>query len=273
MSTLNTKRKREEDEEFVAITRSGLWLPDGNVIVQAEGTQYKVHQSILSIHSSVFDDMFSIPQPSGGPLVEECPIVNLSDTAADVTIVLDAIYRRRYAAPSEALPISVVAAFLRLGRKYDIETLRADALKRLFYEIPSDFDSFQARKTSSMIFDTDKPCGEIDMLNLVKEQNLLSALPLARYRCCRSLTPENLFKPCRSGDGTDRILDAQEAIACTAAYVPLMRLQAETALSWILAPPSKFSGCQSTAVCSAARKDLAVTIFVPVANLCALNLP
>ena len=97
MSTPSTKRKRElENGEFVTTTRSDLWLPDGNVIVQAEGTQYKVHRSILAIHSSVFDDMFSIPQPSGGPLVEGCPIVHLSDTAGDITIMLDAIYRRRY---------------------------------------------------------------------------------------------------------------------------------------------------------------------------------
>lgn len=94
------KRKRSEHEPHpnVIIVRSELWLKDGNVILQAENMQFKVYRGILSLNSTVFSDMFSTPQPpSGQELIEGCPIVHLSDTSADVTIMLEAICQRRYA--------------------------------------------------------------------------------------------------------------------------------------------------------------------------------
>lgn len=44
--------------------RGDLWFKDGNVILIAEGTAFRVHQSLLSINSEVFRDMFSFPQPA-----------------------------------------------------------------------------------------------------------------------------------------------------------------------------------------------------------------
>lgn len=78
------------------LVRSEIWLEDGNVVLQAEGTQFKVYRGILSLNSPVFKDMFSLPQPtSGEELVEGCPVVHLSDSAADVTYVLQAFFQRR----------------------------------------------------------------------------------------------------------------------------------------------------------------------------------
>lgn len=98
----SAKRKRpiyaeteDESETSITIARSKLWLDDGNVILQAGNTQFKVHKSILSLNSTVFSDMFLAPQPSGEPLIEQCPIVHLSDTAADVTIMLEAFCQRK----------------------------------------------------------------------------------------------------------------------------------------------------------------------------------
>ncbi|KZP02293.1 hypothetical protein FIBSPDRAFT_686775, partial [Athelia psychrophila] len=75
---------------------SSIWYHDGNVVLQAEGTRWKVHQGILAESSSVFRDMFSIPQPPSRDteLVEGCPVVQLSDTAKDVECVLQAICKR-----------------------------------------------------------------------------------------------------------------------------------------------------------------------------------
>lgn len=87
-------------------------------------------------------------------------------------------------ANGDALPFTVVAAFLpRLGNKYDIEVLRADALKRLFYEMPSDFEAYSVRPAWSMIR-KDATRTKFEMANLAREQNLLSALPTAWYQCC-----------------------------------------------------------------------------------------
>ena len=93
------KRKRSEnsvDEPPPAeLIRSDIWYTDGNVILQAEGVQFKVLKSILAQSSSVFEDMFSIPQPpsSSADTVDGCPIVHLSDSAEEVGYVLKALFK------------------------------------------------------------------------------------------------------------------------------------------------------------------------------------
>lgn len=94
----DSKRKRSEEKllNVPPIKCAEFWLDDGNVILQAENMQFKVHKSILSMNSTVFSDMFCTPQPvSGEQLIEWCPVVHLSDTSVDVTILLEAICRRR----------------------------------------------------------------------------------------------------------------------------------------------------------------------------------
>lgn len=101
-----SKRKREDDDTGsqasqdswstnTTITRSKYWLDDGNVILQAENTQFRVHRSMLSRNSSVFSDMFSIPQPphmDQGEQLEGCPIIHLSDKASDVEYLISILY-------------------------------------------------------------------------------------------------------------------------------------------------------------------------------------
>ncbi|KAF7984459.1 hypothetical protein HWV62_14556 [Athelia sp. TMB] len=137
-------------------TRSRIWYEDGTVVVEAEKTQFKVHRSLLSQSSSVFRDMFTSPQPLNlqEELVEGCPVVQLTDSKMDVEHVFDALFRPREFL-GKPLPIGVVAAFLRLGMKYDIDALRKEALRRLYYEFPVDFDTFLATDDWTMTLDRD----------------------------------------------------------------------------------------------------------------------
>ena len=76
---------------------SDIWFEDGNVVVIAQTTAFRFHKSVVSLHSSVFRDIFSIPQPS---LVGEeadqgfdgCPVVHVSDTSYDFRELIRAIY-------------------------------------------------------------------------------------------------------------------------------------------------------------------------------------
>ena len=78
---------------------SEVWFEDGNVVVVAQNTAFRFHKSVVSLHSSVFRDLFSIPQPS---LMDEevdeilisdgCPVVHVSDTSYDFRELLRAIY-------------------------------------------------------------------------------------------------------------------------------------------------------------------------------------
>ncbi|KZP23447.1 hypothetical protein FIBSPDRAFT_1042898 [Athelia psychrophila] len=135
------------------ITRSEVWFEDGNVVLQAERKQFKIHRGMLARTSSVFRDMFTLPQPpiSQEDTVEGCIVVQLSDSAEDLEIVLQALIERGFAAPRDPVSTKVVAAFLRLGRKYDFEALRLEALHRIFYETPTSLAAFDKWQRSSQI--------------------------------------------------------------------------------------------------------------------------
>ena len=72
-----------------------VWFEDGNVIVVADDTAFKVHRGVLSLHSEVFRDMFALATPdfSGySPVVTTCPVVHLSDTANEIETLLGIMY-------------------------------------------------------------------------------------------------------------------------------------------------------------------------------------
>ncbi|KZP10321.1 hypothetical protein FIBSPDRAFT_838656 [Athelia psychrophila] len=249
-------------------TRSqSLWLEDGNVVIQAEATQFKVYRGLLALHSPIFKDMFALPQPpSGEQLVEGC-LVRLSDAAADVSIVLETICLRKWVASGEPLPLEVITAFLRLGSKYEIEALRSEALNRLFFEFPSDLAGidkvFFGEGSGTMIkFEVDWKF--IDFVNLVREHNILSILPFALYWCCKTWSATDLEKGQRRTDNTISTLHPVNERACLRAYLEILKLKHIT-FDWLICPQSCYSGCTSRDRCSVARDKLLKSTFFPVA--------
>ncbi len=91
-----TKRKRSADivaEADVPIVRSRrFWFDDGNVVLQSENTQFRVHRSMLAAHSEIMKDCFSCTQPSDAPTVDGCPIVHMPDSAKDIANLCALLY-------------------------------------------------------------------------------------------------------------------------------------------------------------------------------------
>lgn len=72
-----------------------IWYDDGNVVLIAEASSFRVHKSILARHSEFFHDMFKLPQPPQGDASSDdvqCPVVHTSESAEDLAHFLDAIY-------------------------------------------------------------------------------------------------------------------------------------------------------------------------------------
>ncbi|KAJ7496923.1 hypothetical protein FB451DRAFT_1386270 [Mycena latifolia] len=194
------KRQRTED---APVTRSDIWYQDGSVVLQAENTQFRVHWSILSQSSSFFRGLQGLPQPPDQPSVDGCPIVELPDRLADLEILLRALY-----IPStKALPFSVIAALIRLGRKYEFRDLLGLAAERLTYENPSTFDKYMALvKSQPGVY---KPTRieayngiDYDVITLARENNILSVLPSAYHRALITSDRAQLFDGIPRGDGT-----------------------------------------------------------------------
>lgn len=92
-----TKRSRTEDcGDSQEVKRGVPYYNDGNIILDVDGTHFRVYKGILAASSTIFADMFSIPQPeSGGQLVSECPIVKMMDSTEDWQYVLEALFERK----------------------------------------------------------------------------------------------------------------------------------------------------------------------------------
>jgi hypothetical protein len=78
-----------------SVRSAEVWYDDGNLVLQAENTLFRVHRSILTRKSAVFSEMLAVPQPdkSSEKAVDGCEVVQLGDdTAYDMEQVLRAIY-------------------------------------------------------------------------------------------------------------------------------------------------------------------------------------
>lgn len=91
-----TKRRREADVSLqngsLAERSTRFWFADGNVVLQAEDTQFRVHSSLLSLHSEIMKDCFACPQPEDEETLEGCHIVRLYDSAKDIDNLCALLY-------------------------------------------------------------------------------------------------------------------------------------------------------------------------------------
>lgn len=85
------KRARNDSTEDPRI-RSEYWFHDGNIVLEAEDTLFRVHQSVLSRQSQIFEDAFSIAQGIQGNKIEGCAVIKLSDTAEDMVNLISLLY-------------------------------------------------------------------------------------------------------------------------------------------------------------------------------------
>ena len=80
---LESRQKRDEE----------IWFEDGNIIVIAEDTAFRLYKGILSAASPVFKDLFSVPQPEDAETMDGCPVVHLADSATDLRHFFRAVAR------------------------------------------------------------------------------------------------------------------------------------------------------------------------------------
>ena len=71
---------------------AGLWFDDGNIVIQAENYQFRIHRGILSARSPVLHGLFSKLIPGETKSIEGCPVTHLQDHGKFVKDFLMAIY-------------------------------------------------------------------------------------------------------------------------------------------------------------------------------------
>ncbi|KAI9440079.1 hypothetical protein H4582DRAFT_1812363, partial [Lactarius indigo] len=106
-----------------------FWHPDGSVVVEAENTKFKLHQSMLKKNSAYFASLFQkkgMPSQGGRAYLEveaderspnaHIPVYRISETTADDFAALLTVIEEPMYYTDDAPPMPILAGVLRAGR-------------------------------------------------------------------------------------------------------------------------------------------------------------
>lgn len=65
-----------------------LWFDDGNIVLVACETAFRIYRGLLARQSTVFADMFAVSSSSHEETFDDCPVVHLSDSLHDLEHLL-----------------------------------------------------------------------------------------------------------------------------------------------------------------------------------------
>ncbi|PCH44094.1 hypothetical protein WOLCODRAFT_47773, partial [Wolfiporia cocos MD-104 SS10] len=100
---------------------------DGSVVLVAQNTTaFCLHKTVLSIHSGIFRDLLSIPQPEKIEQYDGRPVIHMSDSPEDLRCMVRAIY---YGFTGDKyIDFLTVVSLIRIAHKYQAEQLIQQAL-------------------------------------------------------------------------------------------------------------------------------------------------
>ncbi|KAF7315148.1 BTB domain-containing protein [Mycena indigotica] len=245
------KRPRTEEDTIV---RSEIWYKDGSVVLQAANTQFRVHFSLLAAHSTVFSDMYELPQPELQATVDGCPLVEVHDDPEDVKNLLSVLYTPTLLSQTP-LPFPIVAALVRLGTKYDFRELLAVGVKRIHLQFPSTLEDYAARKlpTGNVAMHISHfPNCLFSVLRLAIEHDIQCSLPCIYYDIM--LIPKEKWVNGIKTAGTISILRPPDLATCLLGSEKLARVQFQDGYicSWMHKLPN-LETCENFVVCAANR--------------------
>ncbi|KAJ7037815.1 hypothetical protein C8F04DRAFT_1035459 [Mycena alexandri] len=235
-SAPSQKRKRTDDPtNTVSASTSGtnayirrsskIWMPYGDIVLQAEGVQFRVNRDILARNSVAFEGMFALPRPQssgdgngihgGDEVVEGCPVVPLTDKARDVELLLAGFYDPFHLKTKPRF--DELAASLRLGRKYEAVTFKNDAASRIHAEFPTTLENWDRRATRTRTAGLEfiRPAAGIfvDLVNLAYENGVYRSIPALAFKCLSTYTLAQLFAGIEREDGSRTVLsDAMKSM-------------------------------------------------------------
>jgi len=167
-----------------------LWFDDGSVILRAENLLFKVYGGILSTQSTIFKDLFTLPQPSDGgdEIYDGCPVVRLHDQANTMHHFLKILHDWNYMESSniESQP-AVLADIFILSMKYEVFSLRDRCLAFLSTHFPSslqDLQKIHAHSSSALQSPWRTLSVQYTVANAARVTDALILLPISLLGCC-----------------------------------------------------------------------------------------
>ena len=156
----------------------------------------------------------------------------------------------------------VIAAFLRLGRKYDIQQLYSEALKRLELAFPSTIEEYDCSPDSFTlddVWDMNYNALLFAVINLTRENDILHILPAAFYAACASLNGKEFIEAMENPEVNTHELSVFDQRVVVKGWDSVVERQARTTFRWLTQKHSLAPICISDD-CTHKKKDLLIAL-------------
>ncbi|PIL26527.1 hypothetical protein GSI_12285 [Ganoderma sinense ZZ0214-1] len=236
-----------------------FWLEDGNLILLAGTTAFRVYRGILVKKSAVFADMFDTGSLDATETFDGCPVVRLPDHPEDprdffqyLITCLDLSLSK--AGPVRRASFAQLHAAFHLAHKYqcpDVEARALFALKKYYTANFTQYTSFDEVEISSLR----KPPmrASIAAVNIARLTETPSMLPYALYLAatCEGCMVDGY----KRRDGSVEYLSSEDLRSCIDVRGALAREHASLVkCAFSLRAPS--AGCRTPGVCPTAREEI-----------------
>ncbi|PIL26473.1 hypothetical protein GSI_12231 [Ganoderma sinense ZZ0214-1] len=162
-----------------------LWFGDGNVILAARHTGFRVFRSLLATQSTVFAEIFASSSSGSDPeIFEGCPVVRVSDTPEDIAHFLRVLLptsQRILFSRKFSFSFHQISAIIRLAHKYNVLDICNQAIASLQDHFTTDFAAWDRGANEEVIkVRFQQSIGVVNLARLVDRPALL---PTAFYKC------------------------------------------------------------------------------------------
>ncbi|RDX50843.1 hypothetical protein OH76DRAFT_1402057 [Lentinus brumalis] len=169
-------------------------FPDGNAIIIAGNTLFRVYNGMLARHCPALAAQVN----ASAEFISGCPVVRITDTPHDIKQILRVDNPTR--PPADSQPFSVLAAWVRIGTKYDMGKLVDHAIGQLQSLFPACLPEWDDRGNPESRHGF-AGANAIEALNLFQATKRFEMVPAAVYRCCQ-LAPAVVRNGTTRADGT-----------------------------------------------------------------------
>ncbi|KAF8167121.1 hypothetical protein B0H34DRAFT_645137 [Crassisporium funariophilum] len=168
-----------------------LWFYDGSIVLSVESSLFRVHQTVLALHSKFFERLFANPQPPEcETIIDGCHVMPMQEDEKDVVDLLNAVYTPGHfdtLTPDSHLDdvLTFIKGILRLSTKYMFPKLRERCIALLLAKLPSTFEHY-------LTLPNQEEYGADTLMHailLAKQNQVFEALPYVYY--CAACLPHN----------------------------------------------------------------------------------
>ncbi|KAI0747641.1 hypothetical protein C8Q80DRAFT_688169 [Daedaleopsis nitida] len=235
-----------------------LWFEDGNIVLLARESAFRVYRGLLTRHSVIFRDLFAMAQPSNSETMESCPVVHISDPPDDLRFLLRALcgLRKFPIIPGERMEFAELAALIRMSHKYHVEDVHSRAMHHFKLYFTNDLSTWDSAGADGNIFLHITPPDAIAAVNLARLTHTDSVLPTALYLCCQ--LDEELTMGVERPDGTTERLEQRDIELILRGRTELVRASTRGACS--ICKPNPSAQCVNKGCDRALREILGMML-------------